>query len=129
MTAWHAGQQVALDRTRIMTIDRVTPTGRAYIGKRAFNPDGYERGGESKGVWGKSASMIEALTPEITEIVQLAERWVLVRAQAHDANTKLGRWVLDRCSSFKRGVPKEQTVNDVERVTDAINAVLSQVTP
>ena len=129
MTAWTVGQQVSLNRNSVVTIDRVTPSGRAYIGERAFNPDGYERGGESKGVWGGSASRIEALTPEMTEIVQLAERWVLVRAQAHDANTKLGRWVLDRCSSFKRGVPKEQTVNDVERVTDAINAVLSQVTP
>ena len=129
MTAWHAGQQVALDRTRIMVIDRVTPTGRAYIGERAFNPDGYERGGKSKGVWGKSASMIEALTPEITEIVQLAERWVSVRARSYTANNRLNIWIRDHCSTYNRNTPKAEIIDIVERITAAINAVLPEVTP
>ena len=129
MTAWTAGQQVALNRVCFATIDRVTPSGRAYIGERAFNPDGYERGGGSKGVWAWSASRIEALTPEMTEIVQLAERWRTIRNRANDANYRLNLWIRNHCSTYNRTTPKAEIIDTVERITAAINAVLPEVTP
>ena len=75
MTVWTAGQQVALNRAHIVTIDRVTPSGRACIGERVFYPDGREREAESTRVWGVSGGTIEVLTPAIIARVQLGDRW------------------------------------------------------
>ena len=127
MTAWHAGQQVALDRTRIMVIDRVTPTGRAFIGTREFNPDGSERGGVPALSWRTSSNLIEPLTPELAEAIALMQRWALAKDLAHIAVHDLTFWTRANCAPHIRVTPDVLIIEHVERMTAAINSVLPKV--
>ena len=129
MTPWTVGQQVVVNRERIATIERITSAGLACIGARVFDLEGNQWGVDLNQKWTLSPNKIEALTPEIVDILKSTDRSMWVRAQFNDANNKLQRWALTRRFSYKKKVPSSKAMDEMEQVTDAINAVLSQVTP
>ena len=68
------------DRRQIVTIDRVTPSGRAVVGDLTFNPDGFERGAEPY-----HEKKLEPLTAAIEEEVALFDRARTAELKVWDA--------------------------------------------
>ena len=119
MNAWTVGQQVALDRKRVVTIDRVTPSGRAFVGDRQYNSDGRERGAGNH--WFRG---IEVLTPELVEQIALAGRYRKARTLMHYAARNLKAWATEHCSFYSERVPDLAEIEQIERVAAAAVAAL-----
>lgn len=117
---WVVGQRVALNNVDIVVIDSVSPSGRAKIGDRIFNPDGKERGrpGWAAPVW------ILELTPEIEARVAPIARMKAARVALRNA---LGQAEsLYRLGSNARGyaIVDDAAAAQMEATAAAINAVL-----
>ena len=119
MSAWTVGQQVSLNRNSVVTIDRVTPSGRAFVGDRQYNPDGRERGAGNHGQRG-----IEPLTPELVEKIAMAERYRKARTLMHHAARNLNAWATEHCPFYSERVPDLAGIEQIERVASAAVAAL-----
>jgi hypothetical protein len=119
-TAWHPGQRAVIDRRQVVTIDRVTPSGRAVVGCRTFNEDGTERAaGDSI-----RRSRLELLTPEIEAKMALIERWDAAQAPAFRAADDAERFMRQTFQRWGRRTPKPEDLDRAERLTAAIRTVL-----
>lgn len=115
--AWTVGQKAVIGRVTIVTIDRVTATGRAIVGgRRSFNPDGSERTSS----WNRSK--LEPMTPEIQAEMDLVTRGRDAANDVYTAITTAERWSRDTLRM--RGTPDVADVEKAERLTAAIRAVL-----
>lgn len=115
---WEPGQQAVIDRQRIVTIERVTPSGRAVFGTRTFDPDGRER---SRGI---SAGYLEPLTPEINAEMELVTRGGAAAGSAYQALTDADLWLRQNFSSWGRRVPEAADVEKAERLVSAIREAM-----
>lgn len=86
---------------RALTIDRVTPSGRAVIGARQYDPDGWPRGNDGRG------GSIVPFTPEHQEAIDL---WKL-RLEADQLAENI-RWrTLDR-AALEIALPALRALNE-----------------
>ena len=108
---WYAGQRVALNRSEIVVVERVTESGRARVGIRTFGANGVEIGGR-RGNRGK----IEALTPQIEAEIALFARRQRVDAKAHQEAARLQKWVDDTFGTYMRRDAPLQDIEAAERL-------------
>ena len=116
---WTAGQRVVLGRDRIVTIDRVTPSGRAVIGDQTFRKDGCQIG-EVPHWWLRSR--IGPITPENQGRVEFLDRWRIAIDNLWDALDAAGK-VRRECNDH-RSVPDPVAVAKAERIAAAIRAAM-----
>ena len=119
---WRAGQQAVIDRNTIVTIERITPTGRIVVGDRHFDSDGTERKA------GYRKSRIEPLTAEIQAEMALIERGYKARLAADKLIEKADKYVRTVLPTYsRRGVPEEADVVRVERIIAALAEAMADV--
>ena len=109
---------IASGAVRNVTIDRVTPSGRAVIGDQTYRKDGRQSGAGSS--W--ALSSIEPITPENQKRLELRGRWRIAMAgleNALDAAEKVRR----ECSDH-RSVPSPAVIAKAERIAAAIRAAM-----
>jgi hypothetical protein len=118
---WQSGQRAVIDRQRNVTIDRVTPSGRAVVGKQTFDPGGYEitTTGDR---WRRPK--LEALTPEIEAEMALVIRERLAWSAANMALLDADRWLRNAASVWAHPVPEAADVDTAERLTAAIRQAM-----
>jgi hypothetical protein len=118
--SWHVGQTAIINRTRIVTVERVTPSGRVIAAGRTFGSDGMERtGGEYR-----SRANLEPLTPEIQAEMELADRGRKASGDAHAALQSAEKWLCRALSSWGGGVPEAENVEKAERLAAAIGQIM-----
>jgi hypothetical protein len=86
---WKPGQMVAVNRRRIATVERVTPTGRAIVNGTTYRPDGLELADSTY------RTVIVPLTPEVEAEIAHAMRSQDAfggLARAIDAASEWNRW-------------------------------------
>lgn len=116
---WEPGQRAVINRQHIVTIERVTPSGRAIVEKRTFECDGQERTNGSP----YRRSKLEPLTSEISAEMELAERGKVATDAAYQALTDTDYWLQEIVSSWGR-VPEAADVEKVERLVSAIREAM-----
>ena len=120
---WKAGDKAVIGH-RMVTIDKVTASGRAVVGDQTFNSDGSRRGGDTY-----SSPRLRLLTPEVEAEIAFAHRAGKARQAALDASRQADQWVGSRFGVFSRG--GEAPLADIERAENlaaAIAKVLSDAT-
>ena len=86
---WTAGQQVVLNRQLVLTIKRVTPSGRAVLENGvSFRPSGIQVNGDH---W--HPNQIEPLTPEIETYMRDAARTAQASSAMVDAIEQAERMI------------------------------------
>lgn len=120
ITPWKVGQQAVIDRKTVVTIDRVSPSGRAVVGGRTFDVDGRERAGADR----YSRSKLELLTPEIQAEMDLVARVRRAARDADDAIKVAAYWLSGTLSQWRRRVPTAADVERAERLAAAIREVM-----
>lgn len=119
---WHPGQQAVIGRQLIVTIERVTPSGRAIVGTQRFDRDGRELGtGDSY-----NRVRMEPLTPEISAEMELVTRGRAAAGSAYQALTDADLWLRQNFSSWGRRVPEAADVEKAERLVSAIREVMKE---
>ena len=118
---WVKGQRAVINRRRIVTIDKVTPSGRAVVGGTTYDRDGWPCG---KGRCTGGVEKLEHLTPEIEAQVALIERGDKARYSADLATDAAIKWLRQDFSSFRQPVPKIADVERAERLAEAIRGAL-----
>jgi hypothetical protein len=117
---WTVGQRAVINRNTVVTVDRVTPTGRPVVGNRTFDVNGIER---VKGnPWRRP--ILEPLTAEIEAEMDLARRADRASEAVHDALEVADRWVRDNLSAWNNTSPNVADVDRAERLAAAIRAVM-----
>lgn len=119
---WQKGQRAVINRTNVIVIDRVTPSGRAIVGNRTFNTDGFERGSAYR--W--PTPKLEHLSPEIEKEISLVSRGKYVSSEIRKSLTKIEVLVRDKLGAFRNSVPEVSDVEKIERLMQAINHILEQ---
>jgi hypothetical protein len=117
---WHIGQRCVINRDRIVTVERITPSGRVVADGYLFNADGVERRPTGR----SRRDRLEPLTPEI-------EAEMALRKRAQDAYTESDRGV-ERAvkwvnNLFGWGRYKDRSADEVakaEALAAAIRSVL-----
>ena len=120
---WKVGQLVVLDG-KIVKIERVTPSGIAFIGYGSFRPDGYERNGGIADVW-RRRRIVEPTGAILAKIKREAEERKTI-ADYRDATDRLTRWA--RGAFPFNGGMKPGTHETARALIDAINNVLNAET-
>ena len=116
---WTPGQKAVINRERVVTIDRVTPSGRAIVGDRTFEVDGIER------CKSYPRDRLAPLTPDIQAEMDLVTRGRVVNECAFRAIDDAERW--RRQAFTSRGhwaVPTAEDVDRAWRLVDAIREIL-----
>jgi hypothetical protein len=117
-TPWLPGQRAIIDRRTVVTIDRVTPSGRAVVGDRTFHASGHRiRGG----------GLLEPLTPEIEAELALVERGNEATRDAWRELTLAEKWLRLNFSSWGGRIPEAADVDRAERLAAAIRQVMEGV--
>lgn len=119
---WVAGQRAALNRSCIVTIARVTPTGRAIVEidgrKMTFNPNGTER--KEYDIW-QTCNRLEHMTHEIETEVMAKERaekaFLALRLNLENAL----RWWRNNHPERGRPTPSLAVVERAEKLARLIN--------
>ena len=122
---WAAGQRAVIDRRHIVTIERVTPSGQAFVKGRYFGKDGYER---TSG-YPYNRAKLELLTPEIEAEMELLRRARQVRETAERAIQDAGIFTRDALSTFGGRIPETADVDLAERLAAAIRGVMEERKP
>lgn len=116
--AWAVGQRAAINRRTVVTIIRVTPSGRAVVdapgGERTFNADGVERGDTYR------RARLYPLTKEIEAEIALAARSIKSFAELDAALDDLCKWVRNARPGWNRDISELPDVEAAERLTAAI---------
>ena len=117
---WAAGQRAVIGRCRVVTIERVTSTGRAFVKGRYFGKDGYEiTSGDPY-----NRAKLELLTPEIEAEMELLRRARQARESAEKAIQDAGIFTRDALSIFGGRIPDTADVDLAERLAAAIRGVM-----
>ena len=122
-TIWEPGQRATIDRRRVVTIERVTPSGRAVLEGHTFGRDGREI---ATGDYYRRA-VLELLTPGIEAEMALVVRGALASRAAIKALEDADRWLRDSFGSFDRRMPKAADVDTAERLVAAIRKAMKGV--
>jgi hypothetical protein len=116
---WLPGQRAIIDRRTVVTIDRVTPSGRAVVGDRTFEANGFERRGGHK----FRILKLEAITPEIDLII----RGTQALHAAHKELEAADNWLRRNLSTWGPRIPDAPDVDRAERLAAAIRQVMEGV--
>lgn len=119
---WRVGQRAVIDRTSVVTIERVTPSGRAITKDRTFDRDGHERSNAAP----HRRSRLEPLTPEIEAEMALVQRSRRVRRDAFAAIEAADKWLRSAFPSWANGASDVADVEQAERLTAAILGVMNR---
>lgn len=118
---WKVGQRAVISRTRVVTIERVTPAGRVIADGRTFNADGSERSSGAP----YNRPKLEPFTPEIQAEMDLVIRGRKAANEAIVAVEMAEKWLRRTFSSWGgRSVPDAEDVEKAEKLTAAIQQVL-----
>lgn len=117
---WQVGQQAVISRRLVVTIERVTPSGRVTANGRTFDKDGMERSGGDP--WRRSK--IELLTPEIQAEMDLETRGNKARNDAYTAIDAASKWMRSTSGGLSRHIQQLADVEKTERLVAAIQGVL-----
>lgn len=118
---WKAGQSAAIG-VSIVTIDRVTPKGRAIVGNRQFRADGMEIGGR------KPIVHLRPLTPEIQEEIETYEQAIAAQSRLYAATDRAQSWIRHHSSSFRRAPMTREEIATANRLAEAIETALKDET-
>lgn len=122
-TGWIAGQQAVISREIIVSIDRVTPAGRAIVNGRTFEVDGRERtSGDTY-----RRSKLEPLSDEIKEEMALRERASRVSRDGYPRIERAEKWFRQALGSWGGRIPERGDVEKAERLVAAIADVMGDV--
>ena len=120
---WKAGEKAVIGLHRLVTIDRVTASGRAVVGDQTFNADGSLRGGEPYG------PRLRLLTPEIEAQIALDDRAREAGNAASAAKENADVWIRRVFGGFSRKpTPPLADIERAERLAAAIAEVLEGAT-
>ena len=119
-TKWTVGQRAVINRREIVTVERVTPGGKARAGGRLFDASGMEIAG------GLIRSRLEPLTPEVEAAMALGKRAQIATDAAWDAVNIAARFVRINLSTWGNRIPEAADVDKAERLAAAINAILQE---
>lgn len=121
---WEAGQKAAIG-TEIVTIERVTATGRAVVGGRTFRFDGSEI---SKRRYHRA--YLRPLTPDVAEEIELKKQTESVRERLYTAVTKVERWHRNNFPAYYKDiVATREQISAANRLAEAIENAMKDVTP
>ncbi len=115
-TSWIVGQRATINRQQIVTVERVTPAGRAIVEGRTFEVSGRER---TNGDF-YSRPMLEPLTPEIQAEMDLVARGRKVFPEAHSLMDTAKHWLQSEYSAWKHKIPKTEAMDRAEKLTAAL---------
>lgn len=118
--AWEVGQKAVIDRRLIVTIEKVSATGRATANGMVFDIDGFRRGDRSR----FSIAKLEALTPEIQAEMDLVARGIKVDNETASAIRAADNWLRQSFGGMGRRIPE---IADVERAERLIAAIRSEL--
>jgi hypothetical protein len=113
---WEAGQR-AFFNGEIVTIERVTPSGRAVAGGQFFDPDGRQRGD-------RYGEPLMILTPELEARVNWTARAMRVSNDLARAIRKVETVSARAYSSWKRVAGSEEDIAKAEALLAAMRAAL-----
>lgn len=121
---WQKGQRAVIDRRKIVTIDRVTPTGRVVVGDRNFSSEGYERLPPGAGRYATPARL-EPLTAEIAAEMKAGMRSNTVRNEMFKALEYAQQWLRDNFQGFGRTkTSSEENIEKAEALVQEIKRAL-----
>jgi hypothetical protein len=118
---WKVGQRAVISRTTVVTIERVTPTGRVTAGGRKFGAGGWEA--VKSGSW-RVPPRLELLTPEIEAEMSLVVRGRAARLAAHAVLDDAYDWLRTVLDTWNGSVPDAEDVDKAERLAAAIQGVM-----
>jgi regulator of protease activity HflC (stomatin/prohibitin superfamily) len=118
---WHVGQRAIIDRRIFVTIEQVTPAGRAIAAGRTFDVNGIERSGRRS----IRRSKLEPLTAEIEAEIALKKRALEARGAAQDALDVADKWVRRALSAWNATAPSADDVDRAERLAAAIRSAMA----
>lgn len=124
---WEKGQRVVLDRREIVTIDAVTPSGRAKIGNRSFHAADHRWGGIEIGGRGSrwNSSSIEELTSENQAEADLRDRATKASRALYTEVTKAERFMRTVSGGSRyQNLSSVEEIEKAERLIAAIRDVL-----
>lgn len=116
---WQVGQQAVINGEQTVTIERVTPAGRAIAAGRTFNVDGTER---TSNHW--NSAILHPLTPALQAQIDLRQRTKAARSALNNAVVAADQWARKSFSSWNRYQPPIEDVEKAERLAAAILAGL-----
>lgn len=119
-TEWNVGQTAIINRQQIVTVERVTSSGRAVAGGRTFDVDGTERAGGDR----FRRARLEPLTPEIQAEIDLVDRGRKASNKAAAAVSAAEKWLQQSFGSWGRRVPEAEDVEMAERLAAAIGSIM-----
>lgn len=119
-TPWKVGQQAVIDRNRVVTIDHVTPSGRAMVAGRIYDVEGVHRIKGSR----YNRSRLELLTPEIQAEMDLVERVREASRAADAAIWAAGRWMGKTFITLDLRALTAADVDKAEKLAAAIREVM-----
>lgn len=126
-TPWSVGQIAVINRQTVVTIEKVTPSGRVVAGGRTFDAGGIER--KAGRDWCNRARL-EPLTPEIQAEMELLRRAVKSSRDADRVIREVDTWLRKRFSLFgRREIPDITDVEKAERLVAAIREVMGDELP
>lgn len=117
---WEAGQKAVINRRQVVTIERVSPTGRVSAGGIVFDCNGYGR------TPSRRRPKLEPLTPEIQAEMELTERALRVADRSLKAVLRAERWLREMNSVFRPHAVSRQDVEKAERLMSAITDILGE---
>ena len=123
INGWKPGQKAVIGRTRVVTIERVTPSGRAVIGSETYKPDGILLGGNIH-----KSPRLESLTPEIALEMDLERQGRTASNAAIKAIKDAEHFIRQSFSSWGRRVPEVGDVAKAERIAAAIILAMEEPT-
>lgn len=119
MTQFTVGQKVAINRTHVVIVEKVTPTGRATAGGMTFGADGIERSDAPL----YARNRIEEITPEIKNVLERRRRARAVAPELFDILNRVTAWVHNTVSA-KSYAPAMDAVEKAERLNAAIREIM-----
>lgn len=118
MTTFTPGQRAVIDRTKIVTVERVTPTGRVTAGGRKFDSSGWESGN----IPFRGRCRLYPLTPEIEAEMALIARGSRVHSEVSKASDALQIWLRNSISGHP--VPSLADVEKAERIVATLREAM-----
>lgn len=115
---WQKSQRCVIDRSHIVTIDRVTPSGLAVVGTVKFDQWGRNRFSKFY------SSRLEPLTDEIAADMALIDRGLAASAAAFKAIEIAEKWLRQRFNYYRRDTPEKIYVEMAERLASAISEAM-----
>lgn len=119
-TPWTAGQRVALNRERIVTIERVTPSGRFYVEGKMFRANGFAFGETS--MW-SGRDKVDVLTQELEARVAKVQRVNQAAGRLSAALHAADDWHTKYFGGQRRS-DDPTTIERAEALTAAIKAAM-----